>query len=67
MQYLSVIAGNGGGANPSAVTQQQNMAKMKSDLKDIINGTSNIGGISDLVGGSDMSSIMKTLNLVATR
>ena len=67
VQYLSVIAGNGGGANPSAVAQQQNMAKMKSDLKDIINGTSNIGGISDLVGGSDMSSIMKTLNLVATR
>ena len=53
--------------NPSAVAQQQNMAKMKSDLKDIINGTSSIGGISDLVGGSDMSSIMKTLNLVATR
>ena len=67
VQYLSVIAGNGGGANPSAIAQQQNMTKMKSDLKDIINGTSNIGGISDLVGGSDMSSIMKTLNLVATR
>ena len=67
VQYLSVIAGNGGGANPSTIAQQQNMTKMKSDLKDIINGTSNIGGISDLVGGSDMSSIMKTLNLVATR
>lgn len=67
VQYLAVIAGNGGSANPSAVAHQQNMNKMKSDLKDIINGTSNIGGISDLIGGSDMSSIMKTLNLVATR
>ena len=67
MQYLAVIAGNGGSTNPSAVAQQQNMTKMKSDLKDIINVTSNIGGISDLIGGSDMSSIMKTLNLVVTR
>lgn len=67
VQYLAVIAGNGGGADASTVAQQQNMTKMKSDLRDIINGTSNIGGISDLVGGSDMSSIMKTLNLVATR
>ena len=67
VQYLAVIAGNGGGESAATTAQQQNMVKMKSDLRDIINGTSNIGGISDLVGGSDMSSIMKTLNLVATR
>ena len=67
VQYLSIIAGGGNGEKPSDVSKQQNMTKMKSDLKDIINGTSNIGGISDLIGGSDMSSIMKTLNLVATR
>ena len=67
VQYLAVIAGNGGRENAATTAQQQNMVKMKSDLRDIINGTSNIGGISDLVGGSDMSSIMKTLNLVATR
>ena len=67
VQYLSIIAGGGNGEKSSDVSKQQNMTKMKSDLKDIINGTSNIGGISDLIGGSDMSSIMKTLNLVATR